>query len=263
MNHSLEVHPHWHTEVEILYFIRGTAKQQVNDYFFIAEAGDIVIINKNQLHSTYSYEGEKCDILVIMFDTYSVLESSDEKDEHSAAFFYSSSIRYKNPIKPCQDPKMQILECLNLINEELIIKSDSYRFIITSHLYKLTYLLTQQSLYDVFHINENSLRKVKQMLQNTFKLIDDSYYENISLKRAAASSNLSIPHFCKIFKEATGMTFNDYLSFYRVNRSERLLASDKSITEIALECGFGSLSTFIRNFKKHKKIPPSEYKRLI
>ena len=76
------------------------------------------------------------------------------------------------------------------------------------------------------------------MLEKTFDLIDISYFEDVSLKKAALVSNLSIQHFCRLFKKTTGMTFNDYLSFYRVNRAEKLLHSQKKITEIALECGF-------------------------
>lgn len=75
-NYMLEVHPHWHNEIEILYYIDGYAKQQVNDYSFIAKPGDIVIISSDQIHSTYSFQGEECNILVIMFDASTLFWNS-------------------------------------------------------------------------------------------------------------------------------------------------------------------------------------------
>lgn len=256
--HMIEVHPHWHNEVEILFFINGYAKQQVDDHIFIAEPGDIVIISSDQIHSTYSYQESKCDILVVMFDAANLFGNQANQVSTQS---YGNTVHFKNPIKTSEDLGKCLLESINQINKELIEKKDSYAGMIMSYLFKLTSLLKRYNLYEIHSKNEKNVNIIKQTLQKTFTLIDKNYAEDISLVLAAAASNLSIPHFCRLFKKATGMTFTDYLNFYRVLHAEKLLSSSKTITDISLECGFGSTSSFIRSFKKYKHCTPSSFRR--
>lgn len=261
--HVIAVHPHWHSEIEILYIINGCAKQQVNEHFFTTEAGDIVIINKDQLHSTYSYQGSKCEILVIMFDSSDFIDYlvTQQNNDRSVEIF-ENYVLFKNPIRSDSELGKLLLGFIFDIHEELNNKHNAYQYIVKSLLYRMAGTLIRNDLYQVECSNIKNIRLTRQVLEKTFKLIDESYFEEIDLKKAASISNLSIPHFCRLFKKTTGMTFNDYLSFYRVNRAERMLHLRKTITEVALECGFGSLSSFIRNFKKYKKCTPSNYKKL-
>ena len=61
------------------------------------------------------------------------------------------------------------------------------------------------------------------MLKNTFSYIDRNYQNPISLADAAAQSSLSVTHFSRLFKQATGMTFKEYLNLYRVNMAQHAL----------------------------------------
>ena len=261
--HVIAVHPHWHSEIEILYTINGCAKQQVNDHFFTTDVGDIVIINKDQLHSTYSYQGSKCEILVIMFDSSEFIDYfTTQQDNDNSVKIFENYVIFKSPIKSDDEQGKLLLSCILDIHEELENKQNAYQYIVKSLLYRMGGMLLRSDLFQADHRNMKNIRLARQVLEKTFKLIDESYSEEISLKKAASISNLSTPHFCRLFKKTTGMTFNDYLSFYRVNIAEGLLHSQKTITEVALECGFGSSSSFIRSFKKHKKCTPSYYRKL-
>lgn len=61
-----------------------------------------------------------------------------------------------------------------------------------------------------------------------------------------------------------GYTFNEYLSYYRVRIAEDLiLKSNKNLTEIAFEVGFGSLSAFSRSFNKFVGCSAKEFKNKI
>ena len=102
--------------------------------------------------------------------------------------------------------------------------------------------------------------RYREMLKEVFKYIDQYYYNNITLKSAAEIANLSIAHFCRLFKASTGMTFKDYLALYRVNKAEELLYTSASITEICFSCGFNSMTSFNRAFKQFKHCTPSSYR---
>jgi AraC family transcriptional activator of pobA len=260
--HVMDIHLHWHDEVQILYFIDGYAIQQVNEKIFITEPGDIVIVGAGQLHSTSPYQGSNYKILAIMFNPLYFFGNSLNDEDHASFQFYDNSVLFNNPMKASEGCGKLILDCINNIHHELTDKQNSFRYFTKSYLFRMTGIIMRNQLYENFYESEKNVLVIKQMLKTTFALIDNSYFDNISLSQAAFVSNLSVPHFCRLFKKATGKTFNNYLSFYRVTVAERMLNSQKAITEIALECGFGSLSSFIRCFKNFNGCTPTAYKKL-
>jgi AraC-like DNA-binding protein len=86
-------------------------------------------------------------------------------------------------------------------------------------------------------------------------------FDPIHLEEIAHALNVSTFHFCRIFKQATGLTFVAYLSRLRVEKA-KILLQDKSlrITEIAYEVGFQSLTHFNRIFRKLVGSSPTEYR---
>jgi AraC-like DNA-binding protein len=67
----------------------------------------------------------------------------------------------------------------------------------------------------------------------------------------ARAVNASATYLSKRFKEATGMTFIDYLGRIRVEKAKNLLRNPNlRVSSIALEVGFQSVSQFNRTFKK-------------
>ena len=75
--------------------------------------------------------------------------------------------------------------------------------------------------------------------------------EEVSLRQVAASVNTSAFYFCKMFKQATGLTFTDYLARMRIEKVKNLLLNPhKRISEVAYETGFQSLSQFNRVFRR-------------
>ena len=254
MEHVIEVNPHWHPEVEVLYYLSGAALQQVNDQFFTAEAGDLVVIGRDQLHSTYTIARNNCRILVLQFDAQSLLRAPEGAD---AAGNYDTAMVYGNPIRLAAGEGDALIGSMEEAAREMEDKRPGYECLVRGALYRFTGLLTRFAPRRLVPSTPETVSGVHQMLQYTFRLVDASYAEEITLAQAAAASSLSVTHFCRLFKRATGMTFHEYLSFYRVNRAEQLLPTAQKLTELAYDCGFGSVSSFIRNFRKYKNCSPS------
>jgi YesN/AraC family two-component response regulator len=85
--------------------------------------------------------------------------------------------------------------------------------------------------------------------------------EELSLKEVARAVNTSAFYFCKMFKQATGLTFTDYLARVRVEKVKSLLLNPhRRVSEAAFEAGFQSLSQFNRVFKKVEGLSPSDYR---
>lgn len=83
----------------------------------------------------------------------------------------------------------------------------------------------------------------------------------------AAIAGMSQFHFCRVFRDATGKSPHQYILHARVQQACRLLctierpgASERSILDVALACGFGSSSHFATQFKRHMGQSPLQWR---
>lgn len=94
------------------------------------------------------------------------------------------------------------------------------------------------------------------------QFIDASYKEKIDLRRVASIAGLSKYHFSRLFKEATGISYQDYVLRLRVERAKEILKSGKyTVTEAAFSAGFLDLTHFGRCFKKIVGLTPIQFKK--
>jgi AraC-like DNA-binding protein/ligand-binding sensor protein len=99
------------------------------------------------------------------------------------------------------------------------------------------------------------------MIARARAYIADHQSEELSLKEVARAVNTSAFYFCKMFKQAIGLTFTDYLARVRVEKVKNLLLNPhKRVSEAAFEAGFQSLSQFNRVFKKIEGMSPSDFR---
>jgi AraC family transcriptional regulator, regulatory protein of adaptative response / DNA-3-methyladenine glycosylase II len=101
-------------------------------------------------------------------------------------------------------------------------------------------------------------RIVKALTQNA--LNDPNMFEDVT--DMANAANISVSRLYKLFKTHRGITPLEMLNRIRVqNACKRLDNQSSSISEIALEVGFQSLSAFNANFKRFMGTSPLEYRR--
>lgn len=83
----------------------------------------------------------------------------------------------------------------------------------------------------------------------------------ICIKELVDQINISVYHFCRIFKQVVRKTALDYINGIRLEKAAALLKeNDLNITEIALRCGFDSINYFSRLFKKYYNTTPTNYR---
>jgi AraC family transcriptional regulator len=86
--------------------------------------------------------------------------------------------------------------------------------------------------------------------------------QKVTVENLAEVAHLSPSHFARVFRKETGKAPMEYVHGLRIERAKKLLlAGDKTITEIALECGFGSSSYLSTCFQKECRMTPREYQR--
>ena len=106
-------------------------------------------------------------------------------------------------------------------------------------------------------ITESSEEKLKRVIA----FIEENYTSDISREGLAAAVDLNPNYMSRIFTSYTGKKINEYINELRIkNAVKKIGEGDMLIIDIALACGFESLSTFNRAFKKYTGKTPSEFK---
>jgi AraC-like DNA-binding protein len=91
--------------------------------------------------------------------------------------------------------------------------------------------------------------------------MEQHHGEPLAMGDLARAAGCGRARLFQVFKQATGMTPNDYLQRLRVTRSRELLArSDRSVTEIAHAVGFSSAQYFSNVFRKYAGTTPSAFR---
>jgi AraC family transcriptional regulator len=98
-------------------------------------------------------------------------------------------------------------------------------------------------------------------LQAVLNLVRDDLAGDLSVARLAASVGLSEAHFCRIFREATGVPPHRYVLAARLDLARNLLTrSTLPIVRIASECGFSSQSHLTASFRSAHSVTPARFR---
>ncbi|WP_248730748.1 helix-turn-helix domain-containing protein [Pseudomonas sp. MWU13-2517] len=82
-----------------------------------------------------------------------------------------------------------------------------------------------------------------------------------NLGRLSSEASMSISHFSRMFRKATGRSPSQYFIHMRMEVARQLLLeSDLSILNVALNVGYASPSHFAQVFRRHTGVTPREYR---
>ena len=91
--------------------------------------------------------------------------------------------------------------------------------------------------------------------------MDRTYAQPLDIRALATVASVSEAHFIRTFRATFGETPHRYLQRRRVERAMFLLReTGRSVTDICLDVGFGSLGTFSRTFCEIVGVNPTEYR---
>lgn len=99
------------------------------------------------------------------------------------------------------------------------------------------------------------------------EFIAKNYADSITLKDIAEKINVTPNECCRAFKRVTGDSPVDHLVRRRIYEAARIMykapLSADSISELAINVGFNTISYFNRMFKRYMHSTPSEFKRML
>jgi AraC family transcriptional regulator len=93
------------------------------------------------------------------------------------------------------------------------------------------------------------------------RLVEAEAARPVDLRQMAAAAGMSKYHFLRVFRRLTGMTPHQYLISARLRRAALALASSRQpVIAVALDAGFGDLSTFNSRFRATFGLTPTQYR---
>lgn len=99
------------------------------------------------------------------------------------------------------------------------------------------------------------------LLRAIERLRSDSHAD-VSLAALASDAGLSRSHFCRAFKESTGLSPHAWLRQYRLEQAMNMLRdTDTSIVSVAAELGYASQTAFAAAFRRLTGETPSDWRR--
>lgn len=250
---------HWHTSIEVIMPYVHTYMVEIGGVKNIIQQDDIFIIPPGELHTLYATEeGER---LIMLFD-YSLL---------SALPGINTLIDSLHPYKIIS--KKDYPE----INKRLtsLLKEIEYEFFHDNPYRDATiYYMLVKFLTAVGRVNIETMTPFPNLpagkqheyvnkFMGVCNYIDEHYMEDIKCDKLCEITGLTKSYFSKLFDIFTGMSYSEYVNQKRISYAEKLLVyPDLSTTDIAMKCGYNSLSTFNRAFRAIKKCSPTEYRSM-
>lgn len=98
--------------------------------------------------------------------------------------------------------------------------------------------------------------------QRLIRYCSAHYREPITLTSVADALGYSATHLSHLFTDKFKIGFSQFVSTMRVEDAKKMLRGDTAITQIAFDCGFGSMRSFNRVFKVYTGSTPSAYRAL-
>ena len=110
----------------------------------------------------------------------------------------------------------------------------------------------------------STVERVAQLINSIVKYIGENYTSDIKLSTVAKLKSVSPEHLSRTFKAYIGNGFNEYVTLLRLRHAEEMIKNepDKTISEIAYECGFNDGNYFSYKFKKMYGISPIKAREL-
>ena len=106
---------------------------------------------------------------------------------------------------------------------------------------------------------DNSI--ARRQVEQAVRYLSLQYYQEISIEAIAHDMGYHRTHFCKIFKQITGLSPYQYLTQVRMKQATRLLKQFLTVQQVAAAVGYNDALYFSKQFKRFYGVAPSLYIR--
>lgn len=253
---------HWHTDMEIIYVHEGSAQFHIAYDYFHSQAGDIILLKPNALHSIHPLGQQTHHFTSLTFDLDMVGHSiKDQASIHYLQPLYNGQLGLQMVVRKDHHAYRDLKQLFFSIAELESRKDTTAIFLVKARLQELLYHLFASQLAFPKSFSQDNYRK-EDKIRLVIDHISKHYAKPITILELAQICGYSTAHFMNFFKKSLGLTCMEYLIQFRLKQACDLLDhSNLTVLEIAQQTGFNNLSNFNRQFRKYHQQTPSQYRK--
>ena len=255
-NGSYAREKHWHTSIEIFAVLEGHLTFFLNDEEYPLEAGELIIINSNEIHSVQAPDKNTTVVLQIPLKQF--------EDYFTAQRF----IRFRSAARLGREPKGTIPDNRKLaffvaeLYRAYSRKGEGSEFRTMALYYNILFLLVRDYRESEAKPHEIQDSRRLDALSKITTYMREHYREELKLSEVATLFGYSEAYLSRMFKRNAKVNFKSYLQDIRMAFAYRdLQNTDHTISQIALDNGFASSRAFAREFQKRYGALPSDMER--
>ncbi|SIN73591.1 AraC family transcriptional regulator [Chitinophaga niabensis] len=252
---------HFHPEYELTWIVKGNGKRYAGSNMAGFSDGDLVLLGPNVPHCwKLQPTGKNRSVarsVVIQFtadflgnDFFSRAELANihqlfQRSSSGIQFIKSTPPLVQEQIKQLTEEKNNFKQLIRLLEilQQLAVSKEYV-------------LLDQQRL--IAELSPSNQTRINPI----FAYLVENFRREVSLNKAAAIAGMTPNAFCKYFKRITRKTFMETVIEYRINyATQQLIQSDKTISAICFDSGFGDISHFYKMFKAKMQVSPLHYRQ--
>ncbi len=252
---------HWHDFVEFAIVIAGTIECCTPQNTLRIQAGEGYFINANVLHlNRMAAESSNARYRVLQFDTDMLTGATGVGLKYIApvekcAAIHALRISTETPIS-----SSMLNELANLF-KIAATEPEQYELHLLRHIVGLwmnLFAMVKPALPEITVATDLASNRVKAMLA----FIHDHYSEAIDVEDIAGAATISRREAFRCFRQVLDTTPTLYVLQHRINNGARMLMeTEKTITEISMDCGFSSPSYFCKAFHDLTGVSPRDFRR--
>ena len=246
---------HDHSAVEILLTLEGMVTYTIEDKIYQVRKGEILIVPPDTLHSLTMGEGSSR--YLFLFESDAIMTMRDIK---SMAMYFHKPFHLRDG----SDAHVRIRELLLRVREAYEKREMMWNTMCYSCILRVYATLGQRYLSGIKPRTGDNMRNMdSEVINAVMTYINNHYREELSLEDVAKFAGFSRYYFSRSFKRQTGYSFKDYLCQKRLQVAmDLLIRTNRSMRDVAIESGFGSVATFNRVFREKKGCTPTQYRAI-
>ena len=247
---------HWHQSVEIFLVLEGELRFYINNQSQPLSAGELIIVNSNEIHSIHAPRKNETVVLQIplkQFEKY---------------FTAQRFIRFTSAARVAKDQKSKAPDNRKLafFIEELYkvyrAREEGWEYRTMALYYNILYLMVRD--YRETEAAQEEIQDSRRLdaLSKITTYMREHYTEELKLSEMANLFGYSDAYLSRMFKKYAKINFKTYLQEIRMSYACReLMNTEKTVSQIALDNGFASSRAFSREFQKKYNRLPSEVRQ--
>ncbi len=248
-------HDHEYSEIAIV--MKGSARHLADNGSAALKTGDVVVIHPGTVHA-YDKTGDM-ELINIVYDRAKL--SLPMLDGYSLPLFkiFFPDRGEKVPPEPVihlkPDDLNDIIEMIRRLENEVRSFRPGNLFASLALFMEIVVQIARLSGYEIPE------QRMRFLIGDAISHINKYYAQPVAVDELVKISHMSRRNFFRRFRQEVGCSPVEYLMKVRLHHaSEMLLYTDRSINEIAQDCGFYDSNFFCRKFRENFSITPRQFR---